>query len=370
MPKRGENIYKRKDGRWEARYIKAYDLSGKIRYGSCYGKTYTEAKEKANKIKAALLNNKLISTTDDHHRFLYFCDQWLWMQKSRVKSSTYARYDTALERHIKPALGGFFPLALNTQAVESFKQALLEERLASKTVKDILVILRSVLIFTAKQFPNGFPAIEIKYPREVKKEVRVLSVEEQKRFSSYLQQDLDCCKFGVLLALMTGLRLGELCALRWENISMCDRTLQVSATIQRLPCLEDNTRKTQLVIGSPKSDTSSRIIPLPEGAIRLCNAIGVRKSTTYLLTGTNCYMEPRTLQYRMQKYLKDCNLERVHFHTLRHTFATRCVEAGFEIKSLSEILGHSSTGITMERYVHSSIELKRANMDKLSAVGF
>lgn len=370
MPKRGENIYKRKDGRWEARYIKSYEPSGKIRYGSCYGKTYSEAKEKANQMKAALLNNKPISTNGDRRRFLYFCDQWLWMQKSRVKPSTYARYDTVLERHIKPSLGSFFPLALNTQTVESFKQTLLEEGFAPKTVKDILVILRSVLIFTAKEFQHRFPDIEIKYPREAKKEVRVLSVEEQKRFSTYLQQDLDYCKFGVLLALMTGLRLGELCALRWEDISLCDRTLHVSATIQRLPSKDDNSCKTQLVIGSPKSDTSSRTIPLSERVIQLCNKIGTRNPTAYLLTGTSHCMEPRTLQYRMQKYVRDCDLEQIHFHTLRHTFATRCVEAGFEIKSLSEILGHSSTGITMGRYVHSSIELKRANMDKLSLVGF
>lgn len=80
-------------------------------------------------------------------------------------------------------------------------------------------------------------------------------------------------------------------------------------------------------------------------------------------------MEPRTLQYRLAKYTKECGLEGVHFHTLRHTFATRCVEVGFEIKSLSEILGHATTTITLDRYVHSSIELKRNNMSKLAAIG-
>ena len=301
--------------------------------------------------------------------FRTFCDQWLWMQQSQVRPSTYAHYGMVLERHIKPTLGELRPAALNAQAVAAFKQALLAQGLAAKTVKDILVILRSILLFTGKEVPDELPVIEIKYPRVAKKDVRVLSVEEQGRLSAYLWQDLDCCKFGVLLALMTGLRLGELCAMRWKDISLRDRTLQVSSTILRLPNPEDPAQKTRLVVGCPKSDTSARIIPLSEGAVRLCNAIGVRDASAYLLTGTEHYMEPRTLQYRMEKYAKSCALEKVHFHTLRHTFATRCVEAGFEIKSLSEILGHSSTGITMDRYVHSSMALKRANMDKLSAVG-
>ena len=90
--------------------------------------------------------------------------------------------------------------------------------------------------------------------------------------------------------------------------------------------------------------------------------------TAFVLTGTSDYMEPRTLQYRMEKYTAECGLEGVHFHTLRHTFATRCVEVGFEIKSLSEILGHANTTITLERYVHSSMELKRHNMNKLVMV--
>ena len=128
--------------------------------------------------------------------------------------------------------------------------------------------------------------------------------------------------------------------------------------------------RTRVVIGSPKSDTSIRTIPLTNYAAGLCRKFKASTAEAYILTGKEYYMEPRTLQYRIEKYTRECGLEGVHAHTLRHTFATRAVEVGFEIKSLSEVLGHATTTITLERYVHSSLELKRSNMDKLEAIGF
>lgn len=370
MPKKGENIFKRKDGRWEARYVKGYELSGKIRYGFCYGKTYKEAKEKVTRCKAALLAGAPLPVAGNRHRLAFFCEEWLRQERGKVKESTYVKYDAMLTKHVLPKLGGCFPLGVNTQLIEQFKQELLEEDLSPKTVRDILTMLRTILKYTAGQFPGVFPAVEISYPKEQKKEARVLSVEEQQRFVSYLQTDMDECKFGVLLALLTGLRIGELCALRWESVSLRNRTIHVGATMQRLRNLDTpGGGKTKIVIGSPKSDTSIRTIPLTDAAARLCGQYDPHCPTAFLLTGTEKYMEPRQLQKRLAKYTKECGLEGVHFHTIRHTFATRCVEVGFEIKSLSEILGHANTTITLDRYVHSSMELKRENMDKLAAVG-
>lgn len=372
MARKGENIFKRKDGRWEARYVKGYELSGKIKYGFCYGKSYREAKEKVALAKAAfLLNNQPKPATSNRHRFAFFCDEWLQFQRSRIKESTYVKYETTLNRHIKPKLGGCFPLALTTQIIESFKQELLfEEELSAKTVKDILMVLHAILKNTAKQFSGTFPTVEIEYPKEQKKEMRVLTLEEQRHFIAYLQEDMDDCKFGVLLALLTGVRIGELCALRWENVSVESKTIHISATMQRL---KDTTgkseKKTRVMIGDPKSETSIRTIPLSDGAAELCKRMHLHSPTAFLLTGTAQYMEPRALQYRMAKYTRECGLEGVHFHTLRHTFATRCVEVGFELKSLSEVLGHANTSITLERYIHSSLALKRDNMNKLATIG-
>ena len=178
----------------------------------------------------------------------------------------------------------------------------------------------------------------------------------------------------------SGLRVGEICALRWSDISLSHRTISVRQTMQRLKDTEnvENTesqesgenRKTKILISAPKSNTSVRVIPLNRELTELCRKWKPLNPKAYVLTGEEKrYMEPRTLQYRMERYTKACGLEGVHFHTLRHSFATRCVEAGFEMKSLSEILGHSSPRITLERYVHSSLELKRENMDRLTLMG-
>ncbi len=369
MPRKGENIYKRKDGRWEARYIKSIGANGRARYGSCYGRTYSEAKGKAEQMKANLLTGySPIRTSADKRRFDSFCDEWLRMMKNNVKPSTYAQYTAVLENYIRPQLGSYLPLDISSKTVDEFKEELLaESNLAPKTTKDILVIFRSILKYTAKQFPGGFPSVDISYPKQFRKETRILSIEEQQRFMAYLTHSMDPCRFGILLALLTGLRIGELCALRWGNISLSNGTLQVTATVQRLPNQSGST-KTKVVIGVPKSEMSARTIPLSDFVVQLCRQIGPGCSFDFVLTGTEHCMEPRTLQYRLKKYTQECGLDGVHFHTLRHTFATRCVEVGFEIKSLSEILGHANTSITMDLYVHSSMELKRKNMEKLSEI--
>lgn len=368
--KKGENIFKRKDGRWEARYIKGYELSGKIKYGFCYGKTYKEAKEKVTKCRAALISGRPLPSVNSRHRFSFFCDEWLRLRKAKIRESTYIKYSTILEKHIKPKLGGCYPLGITTEVVDDFSKELLDkEKLSAKTVHDILVVLHGVLKYTTTQFPGTFPTIEVNYPKEIRKEMRVLTRDEQERFAMYLLGDMNACKFGTLLMLCTGLRIGELCALRWVDINAKEAFISVSATAQRLRNLGVNTaEKTKIVIGAPKSDRSIRTIPLTANAAALCCKFDVHNPNAYILTGTTKFMEPRLFQYYIKKFTKECRLSGVHAHTLRHTFATRAVEVGFEIKSLSEILGHSNTTITLERYVHSSMVLKRANMDKLAAL--
>lgn len=368
---KGENIFKRKDGRWEARYIKGYELSGKIKYGFCYGKTYREAKEKVTKYKLSLASGKPIISTGTKHRFSFYCDEWLNQKKQKVRESTYIKYETVIEKHIKPKIGSCFPLGITTELIDAFSGELLyTDKLAAKSVHDILVILHSILKYTSSHFPNQFPAIEINYPKENKKEMRVLTLSEQKRFIEYLLEDIDPCKFGVLLALFTGIRIGELCALQWKDVSIHEQSIRIDATMQRIHDIQNSGEsKTKIIIGEPKSGNSVRTIPMSDCAAELCRQMKTDNKNAYLLTGSNEFMEPRVLQYRIKKYTKECGLEGVHCHTLRHTFATRAVEVGFDIKSLSEVLGHSSTTITLERYVHSSFDLKRTNMNKLAAVG-
>lgn len=372
MSKKGENIYKRKDKRWEARYIKGYSSNGAAQYGYCYGKTYSEAKEKVSIAKAALMSNSPLSGESSRKRFSVYCDEWLRFNKLRVKESTLVKYTTILEKHIKPRLGGYSISKVNNAVTVKFTEDLLYvERLSPKTIKDILVVLNSILKYSAKEYSGILPKAELFYPKSTKKEMRVLSKEEQTRFIEFLLKDTDECKFGTLFALLTGIRIGEICALKWENISLKDGTVSITSTVQRLKSLDGSSdNKTKIVISDPKSNTSARIIPLTDFVLGLCQKFKADNSA-YILSGrADKIIEPRTLQYKMDSYTKACGFEGVHFHTLRHTFATRCVEVGFEIKSLSEILGHASPRITLERYVHSSLELKRKNMDKLEIYSF
>ena len=369
MSKKGENIYKRKDGRWEARYIKSYSPDGTAQYGYCYAQTYDDVKSKVNQARAMLLNAPLPTSHNTKTKLGEFCDEWLKMRRSKIKESTYVKYETILDNHIKRHLGDYRLQVLSSAVVEEFSHTLLhEEHLSTKTVRDILAVLHAVLDYTAKQ--NSLASsIDIVYPKTEKKEMRVLSREEQNRFVQYLMTDTDPCKFGTLLSLLTGLRIGEICALKWGHISLQQATIRVDSTMQRLKDTEHGGSK--LFISDPKSFTSLRVIPLSALALDLCRKFSVDDPNAYVLTGAaEKIMEPRTLQYRMEQYTKDCHLSGIHFHTLRHSFATRCVEVGFEIKSLSEVLGHASPQITLERYVHSSIELKRENMSKLAAIGY
>jgi len=371
MSKKGENIYKRKDNRWEGRYIRDHRPDGSPRYGYCYGRTYQEVRQKVSQAKADLLAGKTACADTHRYPLAYYCEQWLQINRSKVKESTYVKYAATIEKHIKPGLGSCYVQTLTSSAIEAFSHSLLQEKeLAPKTVKDILITLHTIIKFAGKQISPSVPMIEIVYPKVPKNQMRVLTNHEQSLFVQYLLQDTDACKFGVLLALLTGMRIGEVCALRWGDVSLTEGTVRVCATMQRLQDLSaDGEQRTKVIITEPKSDTSSRIIPLTEYAVKLCASRQCNDPNAFVLTGTNQYIEPRTLQYRLGRYTRDCGLEGVHFHTLRHTFATRCVEVDFEIKSLSEILGHSSPQITLERYVHASLALKRDNMRKLSAIG-
>lgn len=367
MARRGENIYKRKDNRWEGRYIKGYDSSGKAKFGYVYSRTYREVKEKLTAAKRAVCETPAVNERD----LAFYCDEWLFLSRNRIKASSYAKYYNIVERHIKPRLGECLPQKLDDVAVESFSGELLSAGLAPKSVRDILTVLKSVMKYCKRILGTEFTDIEPVYPRENRKEMRVLSIEEQNRFVQYLLTDTDTVKFGVLLALLTGMRIGEVCALRWGDISLEDKILRICSTMQRLQIPDSSTgTKTKIIIGEAKTETSKRVIPLTEYALSLCRRMKASSDSAYVLTGETCrFIEPRTLQYRLKKYTAECGLDGVHFHVLRHTFATRCIEVGFEIKTLSEILGHSSVKVTLDRYVHSSLELKRFNMDKLAAVG-
>lgn len=164
------------------------------------------------------------------------------------------------------------------------------------------------------------------------------------------------------------MRVGEICALHWEDISFSEQTLYVHQTLQRIQDKSCSEKKTRIVLTTPKSACSIRTIPIPDPILKILNDHQTSRKGFLLTNSETHFIEPRTMQNRFKTVLKKSEIESANFHALRHTFATRCIELGFDVKSLSEILGHATVNITMNRYVHPTLEMKKNNMEKLSAL--
>lgn len=373
MARTGENIYKRKDGRWEGRYIRLYNASGKPKYGYVYAKTYSEVKQKLAVQRSHVYHSEgNISNTNT--RYDDILTAWLQSSRTGIKESTFAKYSQIIDRHIRPVLGQYALSKVSTQLIENFvQQQLLSGRLdgqgglSPKTVTDMLTIIKESINYAQD---NGLSVIC--YPQRLtikkrEKEMRVLTVQEQAALVQVLLDDTDLCKFGTMLSLYTGIRIGELCALQWENLCLSSSTLKIRRTLQRIQDRNVGaTSKTKIIITEPKSQCSIRDIPLPAFIIDLAQRFEAAPKA-YVLSGDKSrYIEPRTIQNKFKRYILEANVEDANFHSTRHTFATRCVEVGFDIKTLSEILGHANVNITLNRYVHSSFDLKYSNMSKLT----
>ena len=370
MAKTGENIYKRKDGRWEGRYIHAYDSEGKAKYRSVYGISRQETKQKLLLLIHEFMSG-LKTTASPVILFKDLANNWLNNVKLRIKESTYARYNNQVEKRIFPHLGKYQASKISTELIEQLITHMLKPKetggfgLSPKTTEDILIIIKSIL-----KFGNFHAQLEL-HRIKIKKEdykPRVLSKQIQKKLNKGL--GVDVIKAGILLSLHTGIRIGELCALKWSDIDLEEQVMHIEKTMQRIQISDASSGvKTKVVITSPKSKKSIRSIHIPNFL-----TVVLRKLKSggnhFLLTGSIKYMEPRSLHNHFKKYLKYCDVEDFNFHVVRHTFATGYVEAGFDVKSLSEILGHSNSNITLERYVHSSNELKRTNIEKLAERSF
>jgi Site-specific recombinase XerD len=367
---KGENIFKRKDGRWEARYIRSREEDGRIKYGFCYGKTYVEAKARVTEAKAKLLNEANLDSVLNKEKFSSYCDCWLDLRSTQLKTSSYVKYQNGIEKHVKPYLGELYLKDITTEKISAFSQHLLnEKKLSIKSVRDILTFVRSILSYINRQIDGELSHVEVIYPRESPKAIRVLTEQEESELILYLAEGMNAGKFAVYLALRTGMRIGEICALRWKDISFADETIHVGNTVQRIKNIgAQGDSKTVLMIGSPKSDKSRRTIPLMPDIAALCRKFYRGNPECFVLTGKESCMEPRKLQRYLKSYTKECDIQDIHFHTLRHTFATRCVEVGFDVKTLSEVLGHASISVTLERYVHPNLNLKRENMRRLKIV--
>lgn len=376
MPRRGENIYKRKDGRWEGRYIKSY-VSGKAKYGYVYAKTYKEVKEKLNTNQNEISKVTKYGTLEKHLsnnlQFEFVSQRWLESINPYIKESSYIKYTNLLNSYILPCFKSISISSISRNDVITFCNELQYTGgkkgtgLSSKTVNCVISVLKNIFKY-ATQCENVTVADidKITIKQSSQKPLRILSIQEQQKIHDYLLKDLTPANLGILLCLHTGIRIGEVCALQWNDIYFEEQCLYIHKTMQRIQSTKGMESKTCILVSKPKSESSIRRIPIPEKLFHLLRKLE-KAECAYILTGQqNKFIEPRTLQYRFKSILKSCGINDANFHSLRHTFATRCIELGFDIKSLSEILGHASVNITLNKYVHPSMELKQKNMNMVS----
>ncbi len=352
--------YKRKDGRWECR-IALGSENGHKKYRSFYGKTKEEAEFKmVSACQSAVSDENSVTEMTVKELAL----EWLMISKNRIKESTEANYRMKIEKHIVPAFGGMNAAMLKAKAVYEFMEEKLRSGLSARYVSDIMVVLKSIFRYAAHEYHINNVIDGIVMPKKSKPEINIMSKEEQNRLSNYISNNRNNSTLGVALSLYTGMRIGEICALRWENIDIEKRVLTVRNTIQRIQCFEGGS-KTKVIIAEPKSQSSRREIPIPDCIIPMLKELKA-KSSAFVLTGTEKPIEPRTMQYRFKRILKVININDYNFHICRHQFASGAVELGFDVKTLSEILGHSSVQITLDRYIHTSMEHKRSCMNLLT----
>lgn len=291
---------------------------------------------------------------------------WLVGKQAKLKRSTFYHYENLIRNHLDNTLGALRLCEINNQVVSRFFSMLTgtgKRQLSNSTVKSVIYITKAAINYAVRCGLMEDPRIYYESPGKSCKSDRVLSRQEEDQLTCFLLANRTPENTGILLALFTGIRLGELCALHWKDINLKDSFIHIQNTVSRLPCA-DGIKKTSLVLEMPKSASSIRYIPIPDFLNKLLSIDAARHQKEEFIISGSCTKipDPRTMQNRFRQNEKQAGIPLYNFHILRHTFATRCVELGFDIKSLSEILGHASVNITLNRYVHSSMEMKKKQM--------
>lgn len=368
MPRRGENIYRRKDGRWEGRIPKSTE-GGKRKYRSVYGKSYHEVKEKMITVR----RNVQVGPQNDL-TFAQMSELWMKSQSAYWKAGTRSAYRQMLNKYIIPCIGDMPVRQVTNRTLLSVTEKVGRQDgslLSRNYMFQICSMVRRIMIYANRQFDSGLVIPENPVSKEQVHNTMLPSETALAVLENYLYANShdDTC-LGVMVALHTGIRVGELSALQWKDIDLEEGSLYIRQTILRVrdeSGQEDPKAVTRIVMQMPKSSDSSRVIPLPPGLLAVLRQ-HKKEKTEYVVSGVKAaWAEPRTIQYRFKNILKECGIEYFNFHLLRHTFATRCVSMGLDVKSLSEILGHSSIQLTLNLYVHSTIQQKRQLMQQYDA---
>ncbi len=288
--------------------------------------------------------------------------EWLQFKQSSIKESTYYNYKFIIEKYLNPHFYG-----QDIEEIASFNEFVQSalKSLSTKTVKDIICLLKAILKYYEEEYKCHLEYKKIGTPKTEKKHIKILSDKEKEKLEAYCLQENSLKAIGILICLNTGMRIGEICALRWENIDLESRTIYVIQTLQRTYNCEQKISK--ILIDNPKTENSIRGIPINKKLYTVLKNMkkNYAKEAFFLTGEKDKYIEPRNYQRAFKKILKRSQLKPYVFHILRHTFATNCIDVGMDIKSLSEVLGHATVEITLNRYVHSSEKIKKKYLEKL-----
>ena len=290
---------------------------------------------------------------------------WKEYKRPYVKQSTMAAYLLILENHLLPAFGE--KDSLPEQSVQSFVLEKIECGLSVKSIKDILIVLKMVMKFGVKNEWMNYYEWDIKYPtNSANKELEVLSVSNHRKILDHIQSHFTFTGLGIYISLSTGLRIGEICALKWNDINITEGTITVSRTIERIYMVEGEKKHTELVISSPKTRNSCREIPMSKELLAIVKPLKkIVNDDFYVLTNDEHPTEPRTYRNYYNGLMEKLGIPRLKYHGLRHSFATRCIEAGCDYKTVSVLLGHSNISTTLNLYVHPNMEQKKRCITKM-----
>lgn len=366
MPRKGENIYKRKDGRWEGRSLQS---NGKYRY--FYASTYREVRAKMKEAWQERENERKVTIQLPTNPGEVF-QRWLAETVSgRVKPSTYESYYHCIHGYVIPYFKSLENQPMSQSSVCGFVKYIFENTSISQAYKrKIISVFKMSIREIYKDFPNQSKLLEaaVLPTGKIHQEVEVFTIKEQRMLEHAAFMSPDKKALGIILCFYTGIRLGELCALRWRDFDLEAGTMSIGNTVSRIRNFKPNGSKTLLHVGTPKSKTSARKIPLPRFLLELAREQkpGIKSEDHFVLSNKNTPFEPRVYQKLYKRILKEAGIKDRKFHAIRHTFATRALEVGVDIKTLSEILGHSNVTITLNIYAHSLMEQKKAAIEKLN----